>query len=494
MKSINNYTDKLSNISGNNLRKVFLLVGILNVCSLILAGSEQLYVLIPILGIADTAVFFWSELYKYEHTFPLLDIGSIYMAAFLVYTLLPFVGFLLSGMTYTPLSAIQLFVLAPTPEQFGIFALRYFVFIFCFAFFYLKVRRAPQNKVESFIRPDRSVILGFIVLFTLLSAFYLVLKLFFNIDFNTAYDENMYTSYEAYKSLPLFAGQVVTHLNFIFFTVKIGLMVILLTHWEKKSGRLIVVAWLGFIVIGYFFKMGARTEIVLLLMAFVLLYDRFVKPIKRAYLFPAGGALLVTFILIGYMRGGGKDLKSNLDNLERVTSSDYSLFSSADEFQAIFAGAYDLHNMKENGLIKDVPWQLHINELLLVLPRQFLPFEKIDPQAWYLDSTEFPQGYFMYGPISQAELGLGWIELALRGGLLGFIYAKLHRYYVGNKNSFWVTLFYLFLTIMSYYSIRSSTFYLIVPAIYHFIPTYLIITCISYLHGFKYIPKQMVFK
>jgi hypothetical protein len=416
------------------------------------------------------------------------------MAAFSVYTLLPFVGFLLSGMTYTPLSAVQLFYLAPTPEQFGIFALRYFVFIFFFAFFYLKVRGAPQNNAEKFARPERSTIFGFILLFTILAIFYLVLKLSFNIDFNTAYDENMYTAYEAYKSLPLFTVQVVTHLNFIFFAVKIGLMLILLSHWEKRFYRYIVVGWLAFTIISYFLKMGARTEIVLLLMAFALLYDRFVQPIKKVYLIPAAGVLLVTFILIGYMRGDGKDLKSNLEKLEMVISSDYSLFSAADEFQAIFAGAYDLHHMKESGMIKDVPWQLHINELLLVIPRQFLPFEKIDPQAWYLDTTEFPQGYFMYGPISQAELGLGWIELVLRGGLLGYIYAKLHRFYVGRKKSFWVTLFYLFLTIMSYYSIRSSTFYLIAPAVYHFVPTYLIVTSIGYLHKFILLPRQVVFK
>jgi hypothetical protein len=97
----------------------------------------------------------------------------------------------------------------------------------------------------------------------------------------------------------------------------------------------------------------------------------------------------------------------------------------------------------------------------------------VDVQEWYLAQSEHPS-YFMFGPVAQSVLGLDWIELVLRGGILALIFAKVHRWYAGRERSYWTTLFYLFLTVWSFYTIRSYTFGFVYSVVYRFLPAFLL--------------------
>src|SRR5262249_34129648 len=103
-----------------------------------------------------------------------------------------------------------------------------------------------------------------------------------------------------------------------------------------------------------------------------------------------------------------------------------------------------------------------------------LPFEKIDVQNWVSEQSANP-AYFMFNPVSQAIIGFGWLELVIRGLLLGMVFAKIRAWYSRRSQSFWVTLLYFYILIISYYTIRSTAIYfLTVCVLFRFIPVYLL--------------------
>ena len=76
----------------------------------------------------------------------------------------------------------------------------------------------------------------------------------------------------------------------------------------------------------------------------------------------------------------------------------------------------------------------------------------------------------MWGIITQSIVGLDWIELALRGGILGYILARLHRWYVRRQSGFLETLLYVFFCLKVYYTFRDTTFSLLANLVWEIIP------------------------
>jgi hypothetical protein len=129
--------------------------------------------------------------------------------------------------------------------------------------------------------------------------------------------------------------------------------------------------------------------------------------------------------------------------------------AAENEFQGVWATGFDVYERKLQGTLGDVPWQLPFSDFYYLVPSQLLPFEKIDVQSWYLQVSG-AEGGLMFGVIAQAIVGLGWIQLIFEGILLGYLAAKLHRWYVKRSERFWPIIFYLFCCIWTYYSMRQS--------------------------------------
>src|SRR5213080_783265 len=82
-------------------------------------------------------------------------------------------------------------------------------------------------------------------------------------------------------------------------------------------------------------------------------------------------------------------------------------------------------------------------------------------------------GFFMFNPIAQAIMGFGLPELIVRGLFLGLVFAKLRAWYISQETSFWRTLLYFYVLIISYYMIRSSALYFLVASVlFRFGPLY----------------------
>jgi hypothetical protein len=139
--------------------------------------------------------------------------------------------------------------------------------------------------------------------------------------------------------------------------------------------------------------------------------------------------------------------------------SDSIDFSTANEFQVLMATALHVRDLIESGLT--APPQVSWSEVLMLVPQQLLPIEKIDPSNWYLLVSGFADSGsgFMFGVQSQAEIGWGNLELFVRGVVLALVLGFLHRKYSKRPLSFLLLVSYIWLLTTIYYSYRAGTFY-----------------------------------
>jgi hypothetical protein len=208
-----------------------------------------------------------------------------------------------------------------------------------------------------------------------------------------------------------------------------------------------------------------------------------VKPLKLKFLLPAGLLLLTAFLALGIIR----DYKEAIDN------SDVNRLTTSNEFQAVYATAYDLEQRKMEGSLT-VPWQVYFNDFIALVPSQFLPFEKTDNGTWYLDVIGMKgEGVgFSFGAVSESVVGFGWIELILRGALIGLTFALLHRWYSRRASRFWPLVIYTWLSVFSYLTFRGTSFYLLVLLVYRMVPAIILVELFStFLKSVRMVPTHV---
>ncbi len=435
--------------------------------SLLFFSPERRWVALPILVIANVAVLFIASLWGSEdrEPVPLFEIGTVYCAALAVYSLVPFLNYLLAGMRWTDLSDRRLLAYDTPPEEVGRFAWNYVVYFLSFAFVYLLARgKAASQKRVAVIKDSPPLVMIALPLFALLVYFYL-LNVLWGVDVNPGYSKIGDTMLNL-KRLPLVVYQISSHLRGMLLILKIALLILLFEKWEAKRWRAVLCLWLILETAHTILNMGQRFETALLLLAALLCYHRFVKPIRLSQAIAAGLLFIAGFQIMGmaraYVLKGDKPVPP-------LTFQ--SLASATSEFQSIFATAYDLDRMKKMGQLENVPAQLYVSDFLMPVPQQLLPVTKIEPSHWYLKARgiEGQTGY-MFGVIAQSVIGFGLLELALRGALVGVLFGWAQRWYARRSSRFLPTLFYIWLCVWSYYTFRASTFYLLSPIIYRVLP------------------------
>lgn len=413
----------------------------------------------PLLVIVDVVVLYLSVLWGRDGVPPVFESGTLCVLATAVYGAVPLLGFLMMHGRWTPDADNRLFAYPFIPSELGVFGWRYVVYLVSFTATYLVIRRTATVGTTPLLLPPMASVASIGVCFAALECYKLGLKAEYGYDLDVSYAD-LHLLSDAIGRMPYVVLQISQHLVAAFLVVQLGVMVLLLSLWRFWPCRALLVAWLGLEAATRVLLMGARTPLVLLLLSVGILYHRFVRPLSFGVLALGGATLVTGFLVLGAVRGG-----QSADLANAVVSSN--------EFQGLFVTAFDLYKMNESGML-DVPWQVSAAEVLLLIPSQVLPFEKIEPGTWYIDVIgQTGQGIgFMYGVISQSVLGLGWMELVLRGMALGASLALLHRWYVSRAAHFWPTVFYAFVTIWTYYTFRWMTFSILFYILYRFVPVF----------------------
>ena len=428
-----------------------------------------IYIVIPIFIVLLICWYFVYKIQKKTKIFPLFNLGVICLFTTAIYSTFPLINYIASNFEWTKNSDLRLFIYSPTPKEIGQIAYRSITYILSFSFCYLAISKYERKQ---FIYPKnyQSYLLPILLPLLVFSIYFGILDIFFNISYNPSYSDRL-QGLRLPVNLPVFVQQISHNLFNVVVLLKQSLLLVLIKEWQKRKIRWIVFIWLSCEFLITIITLGKRTELVLLLLTFILLYHKFVKPFTGRKLIIIGTLGLLLFLTYGVIRDfpGG---------IQVFSSNSLSYLSMNNEMQAVFATNFDMLRRKNDGMLNNIPFQIYIYDFISIIPSQLLPFKEYDPSDWYIEIIGLSGkglGY-MFGVISQAIIGLDWIELIFRGSVLGCLFAYIHNFYEKHKNSFWVTFFYLCMCVWSYYTYRGTTFYFNYYIFYRFIPVILIVS------------------
>lgn len=432
---------------------------VFSILFLFVSDPTNIYVLLPAAFLFATVLIFAYVLQKREQgSIPYFELGMFYVLIVSIYSLYPVLSYVWGGQSYSIENDLRLYIAQPTPQEVGLIEWYYAIYLASFVCVYLVFRGKFLNRRIVIEKPSQSTAAIVLITFLAVKLFFIILGFYYNLDSQT-YSE----SYLVVLGLPLILHQVFNNLTGITLTLNIIIMMLLVMDYKKR--RSVIFAWIAFELMAVFVNLGSRTSLFILLLSFIILYHSIVKPPRIKIIAIEASLILMLFMVQGLLRGG-TDVSIN-----EISSK---LLIRGGEFETLFGNAFDLYRIKEEGRIINLSLtELYLSDLLRPIPQQLLPFEKLNISLWYVQTyysyvSELGGG-FAFGTISESIVGMGWIDLIWRGGLLGLIFAKLHRYFSLNRRTFWKSAFYIWMLVMSYQAFRSTTFSLFGQFLYQFL-------------------------
>ena len=435
--------------------------------------DDERYVALPGFVCIVMVLWLWMTLWDRDQKIPFFDVGIFCALATLFYTVYPLVNYWVDGFQFGILSDNRLQSYSIQPIELGFFHFRHVLYLFSFILFYSVFRGRGSIEVRNVSTPSRSTKKIIVIYFLLLTGYFFILQLTTGVNFNTSYETDVYAkNMAAFASIPLLLMQISGKLDGILFIFKLALLFIIVSRYRKKKWRTILLVWILVEIVQVVYIKGARTGLVFFLMATALFYHRMIKYLSMKFLVTSGALLFILFISLGIYRQY-TDIASLQTDLSQA---DAGIFSVGNEFQSLLGTAYDVYQRKEAGA--DLPWYLNINDIITILPpQQFMPFEKVGASEWYLREIGISgtgQG-LMWGVVTQSIVGMDWLELALRGAILGYILARFHLWYLKHQSGFLETLLYIYFCLKVYYTFRDTTFSLLANLVWEVIPFFLLL-------------------
>lgn len=442
---------------------------VLVVCAMAIAilvvRPENRPLVVPMLALGELTLLYVTVLWCRDGELPVFESGTMHVLATGAYGIIALLGFVRMQGAWDPQADARLQAYLFNAAELGSFGWRYVVYLASFAVVYLVVRGRASATGVDFAPVPRTTVTVIVVLLVVLYLARLVLLAVYGPSADLQSDPEATASVTA-RPMPYPLRQLAHNLVSALLVVKQAMLTLIVARWRCPAARLVVLAWLALAAVATAAHLGSRTNSVLLLLSFGMLYHRLVRPLSALALSAAGAALLTGFLLHGAVRHS-----RGLEPFER----EYHPVAGANEFQAIFTNGFDLQKRRDGGVLPAVPWQIHAVDLYLTVPSQLLPFEKFEPSAWYAGAIGVADSGIglMFGVIAQSVVGYGWIELVLRGAALATVMALLHRWYVRRASQLWPTLLYLFVATWSYFSFRATTLWPVYFVVYQFVPVLL---------------------
>ncbi|HSW48961.1 MAG TPA: hypothetical protein VLH09_02250, partial [Bryobacteraceae bacterium] len=214
-------------------------------------------------------------------------------------------------------------------------------------------------------------------------------------------------------------------------------------------------------------RLGARTPAVLACLAVAFLYHRFVRPVSHLRALAFAVVLLIGFTTLGIIRSVG-------------LTNEVGLTEASNEFEVLFATGLDVQRRAELGSLPQVPLAVRLADIFALVPSQVLKLlgaQKMTGAEWYLAMLNLSGAGvgFGFGPIAESALGFGWIELVLRGALVGVAFGALQNWYNRRGRGFWETVLFIWLVLLCYTSVRSSTAQVLALLALQFLPGFLVL-------------------
>lgn len=438
------------------------------VCGLALLAvtRDRAAVLAPVVVLTAVVTALWLMLLGRGNSAPFFETGGFLATVVLVYGLYPAIGFLVIGGHYTSDTDFRLQYYPPTPQQFGSILWWYAAFAGAFGAAYLVARGRGPIAVST-RRPPRAILPVAVLLFAAIKLSTAGISVAFGLSSGGYIDE-----YRAIAALPMVLRQLFVHVQGMVPAIFIVILVALFANFSRN--RMWIATVLGAEFLGVLRHLGARTELFILLLSAAMLYHLCVRRLPLAWLVAGGTLALGLFIYLGYERARSQTYEG---------FSAVSMFSSANEFDAIFANAHDLKYVQgATGAFRGSP-SLWAADFVALIPQQLLPFAKTNGALWYLSEFYPIQGSlgqgFAFGAVPEAIVGYGIPQLMFSAAILGLTFGMLHRFINHGRAGFFSVAAYVWLTVNSYQCFRNTTFSLLLLFVYHFVAPLLAIVVIA---------------
>jgi hypothetical protein len=398
-----------------------------------------------------------EQFWRRDRQLPVVDVGALCALITLIYAALPAVFYIKSGFQWSSLSEPRLLQMNTTPADVAdvLWFVTAYLAAFCAAYLLFRGPGMPGPNLP--IRAAEGTGKALISIFALATVYKIGVEHAFGVNLNPSNTE-LAASYGT-TQLPLLLGQVTHNVLGIGRIAMLGIIAFVFARKDRRFG-FVLAMWLlveAYLTVS---KMGSRTNFIILIIAAILSYHRLIKPIGPVLAISTGALLLGGVLGFGYFRDFG----------DRVTAAEF--WSAGTEFQALLANGLHVTWAKAHGLLTEVPWQIKFNDVILLIPQQLLPFQKMDLSDWYIQEAGVNNRGLglMFGVVAQSELGFGLPEIIVRGAVLGAVLAFVHRRCVKHATGLTAFTFYLWLCTSIYYTYRASTFYIMTWAVYRVIP------------------------
>src|SRR5678815_235591 len=158
-----------------------------SVVALFLTEHDYRYLLAPVLAMATIGVVHVSLLWERDGDLPVFEIGTIWLMGTLVYSIVPFVGFLAAGLQWPASADGRLLAYQFDAEEIGVYAWRHVVYIAAFVFAYMAFRGSRRMRLASLPRVGSPLVVALLVLLALEYSFKWAMYVVYGLDLDISY-------------------------------------------------------------------------------------------------------------------------------------------------------------------------------------------------------------------------------------------------------------------------------------------------------------------
>lgn len=330
------------------------------------------------------------------------EIGFIYLAFALAYTVFPAYGFLTLDSLSSGIGFENLAKLTPDQGELGLHLWRHVLFIAAVGSGYLLFRGRHTTEFKSlknFGNAEKRItrflfviiVLGIIVLWSL-----------------SAPVNEYIDNYTRYDNLSWVARRVIN----ICAVLKTGGTFVLLTILFRNYKRYRLYIW-PFVLLRAVQEvqssLGARIDAFFILTAAMLLYHHFVKQMTLRKGLLVALAFGLVFPVIEMVRIADLDFSDLKDTVRQLEGM------PAGELGAVFVPGFHLYSERSRGALPSVEWQVFFNDFISLVP--LVDKTKWNPMYWYADNY-FPNAVvppLTLGPIAMSALWGGGLVCFSKG-------------------------------------------------------------------------------
>jgi hypothetical protein len=440
---------------------LLLLVGIIVLAFVTILPTEKLYILMPMLATIVIFLIFTVILKRQIGDNLFGELGFLYLALMLAYTVIPAFTFLIvdlnlaSGWVWEKLA-----LLLPAPFELGLHLWRHVIFMFGVGAGYLLVRGRGIPELITTKDPEDKDGLTIVFLIGIVAICILCLSLM-SAPVNNYLEH--YTRYDHLSWLPRKFVSLCLRLKLGIYSV----LTVFLFRQYKKFKFIIPIILVIICAHEILYSLGSRIESLTILLIALCLYNFTIKSVTLKKGVMACICIAVLFSAVELIRS------SELNSAQNVVSQEG--IQPASEFGAVYFTGFHLYAERAQNAVPPTEWPMFFSDFISVVT--FGDFTQWNPQYWYARNY-FPDAAVppeTMGPIADSAIWGGEIDLFLRSLINGAYFAYLVRWYLFHKNKWWSIAIYAYCYATCVMTLKYSIFYHLTPLVKTLIPTLLVV-------------------